>query len=155
MLKIAEEGIFPRGVWIAPIWKEQSPVGGGCSQVHWIPHKPISLNMTSPEGVDPPRCSCLSWAVFLSGGNLWHCLLKHPFILTWRETGTFKGLYFSSFFPQTNLLLWKLLALRSLTHRLRYISFMLMQVARWFGKYRHTTAHSVRHKQAEVHSRMF
>ncbi len=50
-----------------------------------------------------PTLSCLRrlrWAVFLSGGYLWHRVVRHQFFLTCcvEKIGTFKGLYLSSFF---------------------------------------------------------
>lgn len=52
------------------------------------------------RGSGSPTLSCLQWAVFLSGGNLWHRIVRHQFFLTCcvEKIGTFKGLYLSSFF---------------------------------------------------------
>lgn len=107
--------MFPWGIWTAPKRKAQSPVGGGCRQVQQNPHKPISLNMISPEGVDPPRSAVYAEPFFFFSlgvicGTSWWDINSF-----WRgkKIGTFKGpLFVILFSPLTNLLQWKLLAFR-------------------------------------------
>lgn len=102
---------------------------GGRSQVHWIPHKPISWSMTSPERANPP-CSAVCYELFFSLGvicgttwwdiNSLRCVVK---------TGTFKGLYlslFCLFFSTDKCIMVNVAGLEKLFPGSLYVSFMVV-----------------------------
>ena len=98
--KIAVEEYSPKVSALRQWGRRRTRRVEGRSQVHWIPHKPISLSTTPPEGEDPPHSAVCGELFFLSGGNLWHRTVRHQFFLTCcvEKIGTFTGLYLSSFF---------------------------------------------------------
>lgn len=95
--------MFPHDICIAPVGETWSLVGGGHSRVQRIQHQSTSVWtwLHLKEWISTP--SCVRRAVFLSRDNLWPCVVRHQFCLTWSENSSIKRPLFVIVSPQTNL----------------------------------------------------